>query len=327
MKKKILVLLALILIGCPIMTDLSYSDERAHLLDQTKSRDDDDREDAAEKLRAYPSAETVSALIRLLSDKEEDVVKKAAESLGSIRNPRAVDPLIRLLHNSDSGIKGAAVKALGDIGDSRAILALERLVASEWNPFLKISASQAIDRCHTYTGVYQETIVEQHTEPIPESAITHPAPQPQTIVPNTSKEPLHKIAVLSFRDTASAGTTTGFGDAISEMMTTAFIKSNYFEVIERAQIKKIMEEQNFNLSGSVDSDTAIELGKLLGVKYLVVGSVARLGSLFETDIRFIDTKTGKGILAESGNSHGEEHIRPMVNDITNRIINKYNSLQ
>lgn len=325
MRKKTIVLLTLLLIGYPIAIGLTYSNEQARLFDLIKSRDDDDREDAAEELRAYPSSETVSALIRLLSDKEEDVIKKAAESLGVIGNPRAVDPLIRLLRNQDSGIKGAAVKALGEIGDQRAIPALEHLIASNWNPFLKISASEAIKLCNVHTGIYREPVAEQHLEPIPE--IMPQMEDTQTVITNINREPLQKIAILSFRDTASAGTTTGFGDAISEMMTTAFIKSNYFEVIERAQIKKIMEEQNFNLSGSVDADTAIELGRLLGVEYLIVGSVARLGSLFETDVRFIDTKTGKGILAENGNSRGEENIRPMVNDITNRIINKYNSQQ
>ena len=71
-------------------------------------------------------------------------------------------------------------------------------------------------------------------------------------------EPIAKIAVLSFRDTASNG--HNYGDALSEMITTAFIKSHYFEVIERSQIQKVMEEQQFSVSGSVDSDTAIELG-------------------------------------------------------------------
>ncbi len=325
MQKKTIILLTLLLIGYPITSGLTYSNEQERLFELTRSRDDDDREDAAERLRSYPSEETVLTLIRLLSDREEDVIKMATESLGAIGDPRAVDPLIRLLRNQDSGIKGAAVKALGEIGDKRAIPALEHLIASDWNPFLKIGASEAIKQCNTHTGIYQQPVTEQYIEPIPE--IISPVEERQTVVTNVNREPLQKIAILSFRDTASAGTTTGFGDAISEMMTTAFIKSNYFEVIERAQIKKIMEEQNFNLSGSVDANTAIQLGKLLGVEYLIVGSVAKLGSLFETDVRFIDTKTGKGILAENGNSRGEENIRPMVNDITNRIINKYSSQQ
>ena len=325
MRKKTIVLLTLLLIAYPITIGWTYSNEQERLFDQTRSRDDDDREDAAERLRSYPSSETVLVLIQLLSDTEEDVIKKAADSLGAIGDPRAVDPLIRLLRNQDSGIKGAAVKALGEIGDKRAIPALEHLIASDWNPFLKIGASEAIKQCNIHTGIYREPVATQYIEPIP--VIMPPPEGVQPVIINENREPLKKIAILSFRDTASAGTTTGFGDAISEMMTTSFIKSNYFEVIERAQIKKIMEEQNFNLSGSVDANTAIQLGKLLGVEYLIVGSVAKLGSLFETDIRFIDTKTGKGILAENGNSRGEENIRPMVNDITNRIINKYNSQQ
>lgn len=298
------------------------------------AEDDDDRADAAEALGRYGSKHVVRALIFALDDPEDKVVEKAAKSLGRIGDPEAVEPLINLLSSSSSSVKGAAAEALGVIGDPRAIPELERVEATDWNPFLRGVVSEALVKCRRNVGSYHprvtvektETVVVTHTEhpsAVPPPLVSAPPAPSQPAVVLPPQGPLPKVAVLTFRDTASAGTNVGFGDAISEMMTTALIRSNYFEVIERAQIKKILEEQQFSISGSVDSNTAIELGRLLGVEYIVVGSVARLGTLFEADVRVIETQSGKGVLAESGTSRGEENLRAMVNSITDQIIEQY----
>lgn len=292
-----------------------------------RSDDSDQREMSVKALGSFRDPRAVAALIRALHDDEDDVVKEAAKSLGHIGDPVAVDPLIALLRHSDSGVRGAAAEALGNIGDPRAIPALEDVMANDWNPFLKGVVNDAITKCRMNAGtvIYEEQIVEPAPQPVPVPAPAEPA---QPLVANVQPveipaEPIAKIAVLSFRDTASNG--HSYGDVLSEMITTAFIKSKYFELIERSQIQKVLEEQQFSVSGSVDSDTAIELGRILGVDYLVVGSVARLGTLFEIDVRFIETRSGKGLLAESASCRGEEGLRPTLNKMTDIIIQRYDA--
>ncbi len=328
--------LCISLINALCVANVLYGDTVDTYVAMLRSSDDDTREQAAQMLGSYHDARAVDALIFALNDPEDEVVEKAAKSLGAIGDPRAVDPLTNLLTNFQSNIKGSAAEALGNIGDPRALPALEHLLATDWNPFLKGVVRDAIVKCRANVGSYHysqpdqigETVVV--SEPVTHSQTTphpilgvQPEPEPMVDIP---QGPVAKIAVLSFRDTASAGTNIGFGDAVSEMLTTALIRSERFEVIERAQIAKILEEQQFSVSGSVDSDTAIELGRLLGVEYIIVGSIARLGSLFETDVRFIETKSGKGIIAESGTSRGEENLRPMVNSIADKLVSKYSSV-
>jgi TolB-like protein len=292
-----------------------------------RSPDEKQREMSASALRAFRDPRAVAALIDALNDSEDEVVEQAAKSLGFIGDPVAVLPLMSKLNHNDSSVRGASAEALGNIGDPRAIPALENVLATDWNPFLKGVVNDALTKCRLNTGkvVYEErVVVDQYAQPAiaPAQAIAPPAPAPafsQTLQP--PDQPVAKIAVLSFRDTTTSG--ANYGDALSEMITTAFIKSRYFYVIERSQIQKIMEEQQFSVSGSVDSDTAIELGRILGVEYLIVGSVARLGSLFEIDIRFIETKSGKGLIAESASCRGEEGLRPTLNKVTDNIIKRY----
>jgi TPR repeat protein len=49
--------------------------------------------------------------------------------------------------------------------------------------------------------------------------------------------------------------------------------TNVFEIIERNQMEQILKEQELGLSGLVDENQVISLGKMLGVQALIVGDV------------------------------------------------------
>jgi curli biogenesis system outer membrane secretion channel CsgG len=109
------------------------------------------------------------------------------------------------------------------------------------------------------------------------------------------------------------------GEAASDEMTTALVKSNEFRVIERQQIQTVLAEQSLGMSGAIDAATAATVGKLLGVQLVVLGSitqfsvdhrsagVGRLGvsaSYAEAesvlDIRVVDVNTGEIIAVAEG---------------------------
>lgn len=50
------------------------------------------------------------------------------------------------------------------------------------------------------------------------------------------------------------------------------VTTDFYEVIEREQLEKIMKEQRLALSGAIDENSAAEVGKLLGLDVLVIGN-------------------------------------------------------
>lgn len=68
------------------------------------------------------------------------------------------------------------------------------------------------------------------------------------------------------------------GQGALDMLTTQLAKNRSFEVIERAQIKAVLDEQGFDASGAVDSSTAAQMGQILGLKYIVYGKVLSAGA-------------------------------------------------
>ena len=132
-----------------------------------------------------------------------------------------------------------------------------------------------------------------------------------------------RIAVLPLTDTNSASKREEYGEAIAGMLMTELINGKIFQVVERSEIDRIMKEMAFQISGAVDAGTAKQLGELLGVDIMVLGTVAKFGSLVETDIRLIDTESGEALLAEHESSQSAREIRNMVSNLAQKIAQRY----
>jgi len=108
---------------------------------------------------------------------------------------------------------------------------------------------------------------------------------------------------------------------LSDMLITSLVKSGKFDVIERTQIEKVLNEQKLGMSGIIDESTAAEVGKLLGAEYVIFGVVTSATQqnidkfaytlvVVETsiDVRVVDAVTGKIIVAERATGKSESKI-------------------
>lgn len=80
---------------------------------------------------------------------------------------------------------------------------------------------------------------------------------------------------------------------LSNRLRSQLFKTGKYNVIERSQMNAILKEQGFQQSGCTNADCAIEVGQIIGVSKIVVGSIDKVGSIYSVDIRLVDVKTGK----------------------------------
>jgi curli biogenesis system outer membrane secretion channel CsgG len=69
------------------------------------------------------------------------------------------------------------------------------------------------------------------------------------------------------------------GKGIADMIVDELVNDGSFRIIERKRLDAILAEQNFSNSERADpsAKTLAALGKALGVKYLLVGSITKFG--------------------------------------------------
>ena len=104
-----------------------------------------------------------------------------------------------------------------------------------------------------------------------------------------------RVAIIDFENISGIAKYDGLGKAMSSMLISdieANVSPKRLQLVERAQIQKVLKEQNFQASGSVDKSTAVKAGKILGVTYMLVGDVYILNDQLIINARLANTETG-----------------------------------
>ena len=106
------------------------------------------------------------------------------------------------------------------------------------------------------------------------------------------------LAVLNFQNNSCERELNYLEEAIPEMLITDLMVSSKITIVERTKINNILEEHKLVLSGVVDENTVIKIGKLIGANHLLHGSVFKFKDTIRLDARICGTSNGKVILAE-----------------------------
>jgi len=105
------------------------------------------------------------------------------------------------------------------------------------------------------------------------------------------------VAVLPFENGGSYGPDSQDMEAltvgIQQMLLSELAQNSQLRVVERGQLRALMEEQDLGASGRVEPGTAAELGRLVGARYMILGVFIDLFSDFRMDARIVDVETGE----------------------------------
>ena len=79
---------------------------------------------------------------------------------------------------------------------------------------------------------------------------------------------VEKIAISDFKGLK--------GDMVSNKFTAKLFETQTYQILERSELNRILDEQGLSQSGIIDESNAMQVGKLAGVDALIFGSVDQL---------------------------------------------------
>ena len=132
-----------------------------------------------------------------------------------------------------------------------------------------------------------------------------------------------KIAVLDFELRGDSFKTKDMGGIVAEWFTTTMVQDGRFEVVERALLRKIVEEQKLGMTGLIDESSSAQLGKILGVKTIISGSVLQFQDTIEVNARIINVNTGSIVAAENIRSNTGDNLKNVIELLTARIVKNF----
>ena len=110
------------------------------------------------------------------------------------------------------------------------------------------------------------------------------------------------IAVLPFTNGGSFGQNKEDFEALTvglqQMLTDEFAANPALRVVDRSQIKQLLAEQDLGASGRVEANTAAKVGKLVGARYMVLGSFIDWYGEFRLDLKIVNVETSEIIKTE-----------------------------
>lgn len=131
-----------------------------------------------------------------------------------------------------------------------------------------------------------------------------PALEPFTVDP-ISQEGRFIVAVPNFSVRAGSVSISGeklededsfyreLGSGVADIFVNEAFRSQQFRITERAELDKILSEQDLASSGRVDPKTAADVGRITGAELIILGSLSEFG---------VDKVGGGGVILGIGGS-------------------------
>ena len=111
---------------------------------------------------------------------------------------------------------------------------------------------------------------------------------------------------------------------VADIFFTTFIQSGAFDMYERAELKKLVAEHELSQTGLVDPSTVKEMGRLVGIDVLVVGSLSETNNRQRIDVRVIDIQTGQAVLADRmDRTINPQNTAFMARTLVNKMVEWY----
>ncbi len=135
------------------------------------------------------------------------------------------------------------------------------------------------------------------------------------------------IAVSEFDVTEGGGVSKAVAVIVSDAVRDALFNTRRFVVVDRAAMDVILQEQAFQKSGCTTAECAVEIGKILNVKFMIIGSIGLLeddkGSgkgEYTITVRVVEVETGQTKDSKSLSVMSQTALRKAAQEVALLIV-------
>jgi TolB-like protein len=135
------------------------------------------------------------------------------------------------------------------------------------------------------------------------------------------------IAVFPFQNGGSIGQEREDFDAlqygIQGMLISELAANPSARIVEREALQRLLDEQNLAASGRVDPQTAARLGKLVGARYVVLGTFIDFYGDFRLDARLVDVETSQLVRTQAERMQ-RDHLFDLIKALSTKLMKDAN---
>ena len=110
---------------------------------------------------------------------------------------------------------------------------------------------------------------------------------------------------------------------LQQILMTELARNPAMRVVERSSLNALINEQDLGAQGRVDAETAAQVGRIVGAKYMVLGGFVDWFGDFRLDARIVNTETSE-IVNAIGLREQRAELYQLIVDLTGRLTSDVN---
>ncbi len=117
------------------------------------------------------------------------------------------------------------------------------------------------------------------------------------------------------------------GDAVvaADLLRSALVQGGAFNLVEKANMEKILAEQAFQQTGCTTQECAVKLGKVLNVTYLAVGTFTKTMGEYFLSVRVVEVESARVVYTDEASAKAIGELREGIRGLAQRLTAAVNT--
>ena len=126
------------------------------------------------------------------------------------------------------------------------------------------------------------------------------------------------VAIDDFENTTGRFYLDEWEEKIPEFLKNELSRSAKLTIVERKHLKAILEEKALSLAGLTDTTAAREVGKMLGARYIITGTISEVSDRIRIDAHIINVASRR-VVSEKVTAPDAKYLTDMVEVLGNNL--------
>ena len=132
-----------------------------------------------------------------------------------------------------------------------------------------------------------------------------------------------RIAVLYFENQSDGEKDLdALAKGLCSMMITRLDDTHKYDLVERERLQEVLDELKLTRSAMFDQKNVASIGKLVGARFLVLGSYFEILNVFRIDARLVDVETGVTVTAAGVEGKSDE-FSVLLSQLVDQLVQKH----
>jgi hypothetical protein len=128
-----------------------------------------------------------------------------------------------------------------------------------------------------------------------------------------------EVKTVAVADFGARNATATDAIIISDFLRSELVRGKYFQVIDRTNMEKVLEEQKFQATGCTEQQCAVAMGKILNVELMIVGAYSKFEDVRYVTVDVIDVATGQIVVSEKVKFKEAKNLDRLISSLADKL--------